>query len=399
MTPPETRGLCDAWTIPGDVTYLNHGSFGPSPRVVQDARSAWSARLERQPMQFFVRDMETELDAAAATLADLVGADADDLIFVDNATAGMNIVAASVDLRPGDEVLLSDHEYGAVVRIWREACRRAGAALVVRPLPSPLDSAEAVADELLSGITDRTRLIVVSHVTSPTAAILPVALICRRARERGVAVCIDGPHALAMIPVNLRQIDCDFYAASCHKWLSAPFGSGFLYVARRRQRDLRPAVMSWGGSISGRPASWKDEFSWSGTRDPAAFLAVPAAIAFLETYGLDDFRRDTHQLAASARRRIGELTGLEPLVPEGPAWYGSMVAVPLPATAAEPVHPAQPDPLQAALWQRFRVEAPVMRWQGRRLLRVSCHLYNGPSDIDRLVAALAELTRGGNPLS
>jgi isopenicillin-N epimerase len=398
VTPPEHVALRDEWSLAEGVTYLNHGSFGPSPRVVQDARHAWSARLERQPMQFFVRDLECELDAAAARLGAFVGCAADDLIFVDNATAGMNIVAANIELHAGDEVLLSDHEYGAVVRIWRETCRRARASLIVRPLPCPLETAQAAADELLAGVTDRTRLIVISHVTSPTAAILPVELICRGARERGVPVCIDGPHAVAMLPVDLRQIDCDFYTASCHKWLSAPFGSGFLYVARRRQQGLKPVVMSWGGSVSGRPASWRDEFTWSGTRDPAAFLAIPAAIEFLERYGLDAFRRQTHELAAYARRRIGSLIGLEPLIPDSSAWYGSMIALPLPG-GAEPEHPAQPDPLQAALWEKFRVEVPVTRWHGLTFLRVSCHLYNDRADIDRLAAALTELTAGGNPLS
>ena len=397
--PSERAALRHEWTIEDGVTYLNHGSFGPSPRSVQDARAAWTARLERQPMQFFVRDLERELDTAAERLGAFVGAEPQNLIFVDNATAGMNLVAASVDLSPGDEVLLTDHEYGAVMRIWREACRRAGAQLVVRSIGTALDSAEQIAETFLAGITERTRLIVVSHVTSPTAAILPVAEICRGARERGVPVCIDGPHAVAMIPLDLRAIDCDYYAASCHKWLSAPFGSGFLYVARRRQTGVRPVVMSWGGSISGRPASWKDEFNWSGTRDPAAYLAIPAAIEFLERYGLDRFRRETHALAAYARGRISEFAGVEPLVPDGPDWYGSMVALALPGSENPAAHPAEPDPLQAALWQRFQIEAPVMRWQGRRLLRVSCHLYNDRADIDRLVGALAELTGGPNRLS
>jgi isopenicillin-N epimerase len=269
----------------------------------------------------------------------------------------------------------------------------------VRSIGSTPHSAEEIAETLLAGVTDRTRLIVVSHVTSPTAAILPVAAICRGAQERGVPVCIDGPHAVAMVPLDVREIGCDYYAASCHKWLSAPFGSGFLYVARRRQPSLRPIVTSWGRSISGRPASWKDEFNWTGTHDPAAYLAIPAAIEFLEHYGLDRFRRETHALAAYARARLSEFAGVEPLVPDSPDWYGSMVALALPGPEIQPSHPAEPDPLQAALWQRFQIEAPVMRWQGRRLLRVSCHLYNDRADIDRLVAALAELTDGANPLS
>ncbi|MGH7199606.1 MAG: aminotransferase class V-fold PLP-dependent enzyme, partial [Planctomycetaceae bacterium] len=331
--------LRSAWPVPEDVAYLNHGSFGPSPRVVQAARDEWSRRLERQPMDFFVRQMEPHLDAAAETLGRFAGCRGEDLIFVENATAGMNLVAASLPLAAGDEVLLTNHEYGAVLRIWRTVCERAGANVVVRDLsrgvpprtgPARPGSADEIADGLLEAVTERTRLIVVSHVTSPTAIVLPVELICQRAKERGVPVCIDGPHALAMRPVNVERLGCDFYAASCHKWLCGPFGSGFLYVSKRWQAHMRPTTISWGGSVSGRPASWKDEFTWPGTRDPAAYLALTAAIEFLEDYGLDRFRDQTHRLARYARARITELTGLEPLVPDSLDWYGSMIALPLP---------------------------------------------------------------------
>lgn len=383
----------DHWTLPDDVTYLNHGSFGPSPRVVQEAREEWSRRLEAEPMEFFVRRMEGHLDEAAARLGAFVGAEADDLIFVENATAGMNLVAANVELRAGDEVLCTNHEYGAVLRIWRRVCQRARANVVVRSLPYPITSEQDLVDTFLGGVTERTRLIVVSHVTSPTALILPVEAICRRARELGVSVCIDGPHAVAMLPVNIRRLGCDYYTASCHKWLSAPFGSGFLYVAKRHQQRFEPLTVSWGGSVSGLPASWKDEFTWSGTRDPAAYLAIPAAIEFLESCGLDQFRRHTHELARYARERITALTGLEPFQPDDPAWYGSMSALPLPQGAAEPPKGGQRDPLQDALWQQYRIEAPVVHWHGGRYIRVSCHLYNTREEIDRLVAALESLLK------
>ncbi len=303
----------------------------------------------------------------------------------------MNIVAASVRLRPGDEVLATNHEYGAVMRIWREACRSAGAELVVKRLPDVLDSDERIAEELLAGITDKTRLIVVSHVTSPTAAILPVATICRGAKSRGVPVCVDGPHAPAMIPVNLDSLNCDYYCASLHKWLSAPFGSGFLYVARRTQQSLRPVVTSWGGSLSGRDKSWKDEFNWFGTYDPAPVLAVTDAIAFLERIGLDAFRTRTHELAQAARNEIVGLTGLEPRVVDSPERYGSMIALPLPPLDGFEGGHGRPDPLQVQLWRDHAIEVPIMHWGGQRFLRVSCHLYNDEADLERLTSALREL--------
>ena len=380
-----------AWSIPADVTYLNHGSFGPSPIPVQDAREAWSAGLESQPMDFYLRYMEDMLDEASAQLGDFVGCNGGDLVFVDNATVGMNIVAANVELSAGDEVLVTDHEYGAVLRIWREACRKAGAELVVGPLPEPFDNPHDLADAFLENITERTKLIVVSHVTSPTAMILPVERICAGAKERGVPVCIDGPHAIGMLPLEIEKLGCDFYVVSCHKWLSAPFGSGFLYVTKRRQQGLKPVVISWGGSVCGREASWKDEFQWVGTRDPAPFLAVTSAIESLESYGLDDFRSETHELAAYARKQIGELTGLEPFQPDDSAWYGSMVAIPLPSSEHPPPTANQRDRLQTALWEEHRIEVPVIHWHGRRFVRVSCHLYNDEADIDLLVEALRSL--------
>jgi isopenicillin-N epimerase len=390
-TQPDWPSIQAEWPLRPGVTYLNHGSFGPSPRPVLEAREAWSRRLEAEPMDFFVRTMETDLDHAAGELGRFVGASGEDLLFVTNATVAMNLVAANVPLGPGDEVLATTHEYGAVLRIWREACRVTGAELVIRRLPDRLDSDDGIASSVLGGITDRTRLVVVSHVTSPTAVILPVRAICEGARRRGVPVCIDGPHAPAMVDVNISGVECDYYCASLHKWLSAPFGSGFLYVAKRHQQRFRPLVRSWGGSLGGRPASWKDEFTWSGTHDPAPFLATPDAIRFLEQIGLQRFRERTHSLAGLVRERVTSLTELEPFVADSPRRYGSMIALPLPPLAGfEPGH-GRVDPLQLRLWEEFRIEVPVMHWGGRRLLRVSCHLYNTEEDVERLVTALRRL--------
>lgn len=376
------------WSFPDGVIYLNHGSFGPSPRVVRAERQMWSDRLEDQPMDFFLRHMEERLDDAYEKLAAFLTASANDLLFVDNATAGMNIAAENTELKQGDEVLLTNHEYGAVMRIWRRACQRVGATVVVQPLPTAFESEDEVVEAFLRGVTPRTRLIVVSHVTSPTAVVLPVETICRRARELGVPVCIDGPHAIAMLPVDFTKLDCDFYTASCHKWLSAPFGSGFLRVSPRRQQNLQPPVMSWGGSLSGRKAIWKDEFTWKGTYDPAAYLAIPRAIEFLDRVGWDTFRRRTHELARYARRRIVELTELEPHVPDNLDWYGSMISLPLPPSGRPAPKHGRRDALQNALWEQYRIEIPIVHWHGERFIRISCHLYNTRDDVDRLVDAL-----------
>jgi isopenicillin-N epimerase len=391
MVQPASRTIDrSSWSLRADVTYLNHGSFGPTPVAVQQAREEWSRRLAAEPMDFLIRQMETHLDNAAARLGEFIGCAGGDLLFVDNATVGMNIAATNTPLGPSDEVLVTDQEYGAVLRLWRRLCQKSGAKLVVKQLPMPIESADEVVESLFAGASERTKLIVVSHVTSPTATVLPVESICRRACERNIPVCIDGPHALAMQPVDLARIDCDFYTASCHKWLSAPVGSGFLYVARHRQQSLEPLVSSWGGSLSGRPPSWKDEFTWIGTRDPASYLAVPAAIDFLESYGAQKFRDETHELAYYAREKIVAITGLQPTIPDSPEWYGSMIALPLPVDDPPPTKRGWGHPLQQVFWEQHQIEVPILHSSGRWFLRVSCHLYNTRDDIDRLVAALGK---------
>ncbi len=385
------------WAIAPETIYLNHGSFAPTPRCVQESLARWTAELSANPMDFYLRRMEAELDGAARELAAFIGANRECLTFVDNATTGMNVVVSALQLKPDDEVLLNDHEYGAVFRIWRRMAQTTGARVVTADLPDPLTDASAVVDAILARVTARTRLIVVSHVTSATAVILPVDELCRRARERGVAVCIDGPHAVAMVPVQLGKLDCDFCTASCHKWLSGPLGSGFLYVAPRWQKLLQPVVVSWGGSVGGRQPSWKDEFNWIGTRNPAPSLSVPKAIQFLNQpakfpgencrSALDEFRQHARSMIRYAAERVSSLTGLPPFIAELDQWCGSMVSIPLPLDGPPP-KPGQRDPLQDALWEKHRIEIPIVHWKNRRFVRVSAHLYNAPSDIDRLLEAL-----------
>lgn len=372
-----------AWDLRQDTIYLNHGSFGPPPRVVREAQAAWKQRLDEQPMDFYVRMYEPAYFAACDRLATFVGTTSDNLVFAENATAAMNHVAKSFALRPGDEVLLTDHEYGAVVRIWQRACSESGAAMRTVDLPMPLVDADAVVRCIVATLTPRTRLVVVSHITSPTAVILPVQAICRALHERGVAVAIDGPHAIAQVPLTIDELDCDYYCASLHKWLCAPFGSGFLYAHPRRQATAKPAALSWGRVFVEDLKHWRDEFIWSGTRDASAWLAVPAAIDFMSDYGLERFRTTTHELARYARHRLVELTGLEPIVPDDSAWYGSMAHVPLP--------PGDAKALQRTLWEQHHIEVPIVAWKDRRFIRVSCHLYNTREEVDRLIAALRQL--------
>ncbi|QDU29490.1 Isopenicillin N epimerase [Anatilimnocola aggregata] len=371
------------WRLRPDTIYLNHGSFGPPPLVVQQSRREWQQRLDEQPMDFFVRQLEPAWFDVREQLARFVGTTGANLVFVDNATVGMNIVADSFPLHAGDEVLLTNHEYGAVERIWQRACSKASAVMTTVALPLPFTTVEETVAKIVEATSPNTRLIVVSHVTSPTAVTLPVRQLCAAARERGIAVCIDGPHALVQEDVELDALGCDFYAASCHKWLCAPFGSGFLFAAPQWQKHIRPPVMSWGRLPPTNPGQWSDEFLWSGTRDYSASLAIPAAIDFINKIGVAAFREHTHDLARYARKQLVELTGQQPLVPDDPAWFCAMAHVPL--------TPGSRQPLQDQLWLQYRIEVPIVEWSGSRYVRVSCHLYNDRDQVDELVRGLKAL--------
>jgi isopenicillin-N epimerase len=357
----------DGFHLDPEVTHLNHGSFGACPIPVFEEYQRLQLELERGPTDFFTRKVARwfwngkeepgRLAEARTALAAFVGAQADDLVFVPNATSGLNAVLRSLRLEPGEEVLTTAHEYGAITRTWEFV----GAELVV-----------CEPDELASRIGPRTRAISISHITSPTALLLPVEEICAVAREAGVLAIVDGAHAPGHVPVDLAALGADVYAGNCHKWLCAPKGAGFLWVRPEHHGWIAPLVVSWGYR---EDADFAERHGWQGTRDPAAYLAVPKAIEVHATFDLERSRA----LADRAEERLAEL-GLE-RVPGIPAPF--MRAVELP--------PGDPDELWKRLYEEFRVEVPVYEWGGRRILRISVGPYNDETDVVRLITALREL--------
>ena len=374
--------LAAAFQLRPNMVFLNHGSFGACPQPVFATYQEWQRELERQPVEFLGRRLPDLLAQARATLGSFVGADGDDLAFVPNATHAINIVARSLDLGPGDEVLATDHEYGAVARSWRFVCEQRGARYVVQPIRLPLSHPDEVVEQIWAGVTSRTRVILVSHITSPTALIFPVAAICRRAREAGIVSVIDGAHAPGQIDLDLTALDADFYAGNCHKWLCAPKGSGFLYARRELQTLLQPLIISWGWhpEVAGK-TPFIDYFGWSGTADPAAYLSVPAAIAFQQEHGWQDVRMACRELLAVGRRQIAALTNAMQICPDGPEWWIQMAAVPLGRCDGAS--------LKARLWDIYQIEVPIIAWGDMALVRLSVQVYNSPGDIEQLVAALA----------
>jgi isopenicillin-N epimerase len=393
-TEPQRLIVRELFLLRPDVVFLNHGSFGACPQPVFEAYQRWQLELERQPVEFLGRRFNDLMRAAREPLAAYVGADPDELVYVPNATTGLNIVARSLPLQPGDEVLASDHEYGALDRTWRFICRRRGARYVNQPLPLPVESAEQVVEALWAGVTSRTRVLFISHITSPTALILPVAELIRRAREANILTVIDGAHAPGQIGLDLHALGADFYAGNCHKWLCAPKGSAFLYARREVQDLVEPLVVSWGWQED-RPdrfdkpvRSFVDENEWQGTRDIAAYLSVPAAIAFQAEHDWPQVRAACHELLRGGGRRIEELTGLPGVSRDEDlsgrhTWYAQMAAFPLPACDGEAV--------QRRLYEEYQVEVPVIEWNGRQFVRVSVQGYNTHADLEALLAALGEL--------
>lgn len=384
-----TNSLRDQFLLDPDVVFLNHGSFGATPRAVFEVYQQWQRRLEWQPVQFLGHDIGAYLAEARQALGNYLNVPATDLVYVPNATFGVNVVARSLRLGPGDEVLTTDHEYGACDRAWRYVSRGRGFKVVRQAIALPLTTDEAIVEELWAGVTPRTRVIFLSHITSPTAVRFPVEAICARARAAGILTLIDGAHAPGQIPLDLAAVGADFYAGNGHKWLCAPKGAGFLYARPDVQPLIEPLIVGWGWS-DGPPdagsltfgSTFLDYLQYPGTKDYAAYLAVPEAIAFQAQYDWPAVRAGCHALAAEAIGRIEALTGLPPLYPPASAqFYAQMAAAALPPIADLPA-------FKQRLYDDYRVEIPCVQWGERQFIRISIQGYNTRADVDALLAAL-----------
>jgi isopenicillin-N epimerase len=381
------------WALDPAVAFLNHGSYGACPRPVLEAQQRLREELEREPVRFLGRQLESRLDTARATLGVFVGADPDDLAFVPNATTGVNTVLRSLALAPDDELLTTDHAYNACRNALDFVAGRTGARVTVVRVPFPLDAEARVEEAILGAVTPRTRLALIDHVTSPTGLVLPLGRLVAALAERGVDVLVDGAHAPGMLALDLGSLAAAYYAGNCHKWLCAPKGAGFLHVRRDRQALIRPLVLSHGANSPRTDrARFRLEFDWTGTHDPTAYLAVPEAIRTLEAAvpgGWPALMAGNRALALSARRILAEALGIPAPCPE--TMVGALAAVPLP-DGPRPPPPAR-DPLEVALFERFAIEVPVIAWPAspRRLLRVSCQIYNTRGQYERLAAALGHL--------
>jgi isopenicillin-N epimerase len=356
------KPIRDLFLLDPEVIFLNHGSFGACPKAVFEVYQAWQMRLEKQPVLFLGREFNDLISASRRALAEEVHAGEDDLVYIPNATHGVNIIARSLNLSLGDEILASDHEYGACNNTWEFICHQSRARYVHQHIPLPAASPEGVIEELWKGVNHNTKLIYISHITSPTAQFFPVQAICNRARQSGILTVVDGAHIPGQVELDLIALDADFYVGNCHKWMLSPKGAAFLYARKEVQEMVEPLVVSWGWSAdqtNSTGSRFLDLLQWTGTHDPSAALSVPAALQFMRDNDWRSVRRQCHALLKEALQRISRLSKL-------PAIYNldDQDSSLLPPQMGIAPLPGRIDTsrLKNNLYQKFRIEVPIIEW-------------------------------------
>jgi isopenicillin-N epimerase len=372
-------GMRERFALEPDMAFLNHGSYGAAPKEVLAVQGELRSRLESQPVRFMSRELPGRLSEAGAVLAEFVGSSAADLAFVENATAGCNAVLRSLHFKPGDEILITDHIYPAVRNILRHVTAESGALLVEAHLPFPLQGPQPIIDAVTAKITDCTKLVVLDHITSPTATILPVVEIAAAAKKVGARVLLDAAHAPGHIDFDVTALGADWVTGNAHKWLFAPKGAAFLWAAAEAQEGLHPTVISHGFG-----KGFQMEFGWTGTRDPSAWLAVPAAIDFYKRIGGRAVRGHNHDLARRAADLLMERLGTGPASPA--SMRGAMATIELPTSLPGEVEVGRV--LNARIWEKHRIEVPIFAFAGKLWVRISAQVYNELAEYEELAAAL-----------
>lgn len=364
----------DQFLIRDDIIFLNHGSFGACPKPVFEQYQAWQLELERQPVEFLNRRRTDLMRDATEKIADYLNAPTEEIIFVTNATIGLNIVARSLDLQGDDEILTTSHEYGALNKTWDYVCKKTGAKIVRYQVDLPYTSDEDFVEAFFEQVTDKTKVIFLSHIASPSALIFPIEQICQRAREIGIFTMIDGAHVPGQLPLDLTAIGADAYSGNFHKWLCAPKGSAFLHVRKEHHAWINPHTISHGWYEG---ADFFTQNEWQGTRDVAPFLTVPNAIDFQEKYHWEQVRADCHHIALMTQSRLCDDFGLAPLSTNQ---FSQMVTIPLP--------PCNIEELKTRLYDDFRIEVPMTVIDDKPHTRVSFQAYNSADDAQALIEGL-----------
>ena len=364
------------------VIFLNHGSFGACAKPNYDNLLFWQNKLESEPVHFFEDLLEQELENSRFSLSNYINCDQNNLVYFSNPTTAINAVARSIKLKPGDEVLSTNHIYGALDRTWRYICKQTKANFIKAEIPFSISSNENFLDLFFSYINNNTKVIFISHITSMTAMIFPVKEIIKFAKKNNIISIIDGAHVPGHIDLNINKLEPDIYTGACHKWMCTPKGISFLYVKKELQNIIHPLVVSWGWeSDNPGKSNFLDWHQWQGTRDMSAFLTIPTAIQFLEENNWIEIRQKCKDLVVSTRKTILDIFDIESPCPD--SWLGQMASIPLPIK--------DPELLKKVLLEKYKIQVPVFKWENKSILRYSIQAYNTKSDLDRLIVALEDL--------
>ena len=383
------QNLKQYFLLRDDVTFLNFGSFGACPKPVFEVYQNFQLEMEQEPVQFIAVNGLKYLAAAREALGNYLHCDKDDLVYVTNPSYAVNAIAKSFDLKPGDEILTTDLEYGACDKTWDYYCKKAGAKYIRQHIPLPIQSKEEFVSAFFKGLSNKTKLVFISHITSSTGLRLPVEKICAIAKEKGIMTFVDGAHAPGQIPVDLQNSPFDIYTGACHKWMMTPKGSSFLYVKKEYQKMVDPLVVSWGyNALFPSSSTFLDYHQMNGTRDFSAFLTIPAAIQFMKEHNWEQVATGCRQLVQANAAAFCELLDATPLAPVTDDFIVQLFSARIKTT--------EPEKLHRHFFDNYKIEIPVMRHGGKVYLRYSINAFNSQQDLDKLFAAIKEIKKETN---
>ena len=367
-----------------DITFLNFGSFGASPKPVFEKYQQFQLEMEQEPVLFITGNGLKYLAQSREALGNYINCDKNDLVYVTNPSYAVNAVAKSFNLKEGDEILTTDIEYGACDKTWDYYCKKSGASYVRQHIPLPIASKEQFVDAFFKGLSAKTKLIFLSHITSSTALRLPVEEICAIAKQKGILTFVDGAHAPGQIPVNLQTLSADMYTGACHKWMMTPKGSSFLYVKKELQYLIDPLVVSWGyNALFPSDSQFLDYHQMNGTRDYSAFLTIPAAIDFMKEHNWEKVAEDCRKLVQDNAEPFCKLLDTEPLAPVNDDFILQLFAAEIKTT--------EPEKLHDYFFEKYKIQIPVMRHGNNVYLRYSINAFNNQQDLDKLFAAIKDI--------
>ncbi len=381
--------LKDLFHLNPDITFLNHGSFGACPIPIFEDYQKWQRLLEYEPVEFVQKTSPKYLEDSKIALAKYLNCDHDDLVYVTNPSTAFNIIIKSLKLNEGDEILTTDHEYGAMDRTWNYYCTRNGAKYIKQEIKIPIKSKEDFLEQFWKGLSPNTKVIFMSHITSPTGLIFPVEEVCKKAKELGLITIIDGAHVPAHIPLDLSTLEADIYTGACHKWMLTPKGCSFLFVKKEFQNNFDPLIISWGydAEVPGK-SNYLDYHEYQGTRDISAFLTVPAALDFLDKNNWQEVSNTCKGLILSNYPEVCKILNTEPICPVDKNFLGQLCS-------AE-IKSKDPDYLKDYIYSKYKIQIPIAKMDDKHFLRISMQGYNKQEDLDKLYSALNEIIKSTN---